>query len=93
MDGVGGAGRATYLELLPALDPEPVYESSRRALRPRELEVLRLVADGFSNGEIAAHLYVSEETIKSHLKTILEALGARTRAHAVFLAMRAREID
>jgi DNA-binding NarL/FixJ family response regulator len=91
MDGDGGTGRATYLELVPA--PEPLYESSRRPLRPREREVLRLVADGFSNGEIAAHLYVSEETVKSEIRTILAALGARTRAHAVFLALRAREID
>ena len=49
-------------------------------LSPREKEVLRLVAQGASNKEIAAHCYVSETTIKAHLRKILEKLSVRNRA-------------
>jgi len=52
-------------------------------LSPREKEVLRLVAQGASNKEIAVHCYVSETTIKAHLRKILEKMGVRNRAEAV----------
>jgi DNA-binding NarL/FixJ family response regulator len=55
-------------------------------LSPREKEVLRLVAQGSSNKEIAAHCYVSETTIKAHLRKILEKLQVKNRAEAVALA-------
>jgi DNA-binding CsgD family transcriptional regulator len=58
-------------------------------LTPRELEVLELFAEGFSTREIALTLWVSEETVKSHVKKVLDRLQARTRAHAVALAFRA----
>ena len=58
-------------------------------LTPRELEVLELFAEGHSTREIALMLWVSEETVKSHVKKVLDRLGARTRAHAVALAFRA----
>jgi DNA-binding NarL/FixJ family response regulator len=54
----------------------------------REVEVLELIAEGFANREIGEHLYVSEETVKTHVKTLLEKLHARSRAHAVALALR-----
>lgn len=47
---------------------------------PRESEVCRLIADGYSNKEIAVRLHIAVHTVKSHVHSILEKLGARTRA-------------
>jgi DNA-binding NarL/FixJ family response regulator len=62
-------------------------------LSPREIEVLRLVADGLMNREIGVMLFKSSETIKSHVTNILRHLEARDRAHAVAIALRAGIID
>jgi DNA-binding CsgD family transcriptional regulator len=55
---------------------------------PRELEVLALIADGRSTGEIAERLWITVETVRTHVRRLLERLDARTRAHAVSIAYR-----
>jgi len=59
-----------------------------RELSDRELEVLRLIADGLANSEIAARLYVSEKTVKSHVGNILSKLHLADRTQAAVYAWR-----
>jgi DNA-binding CsgD family transcriptional regulator len=68
--------------LQPATQPE-----LRGPLSTRQVEVLRMVAMGASASEIADELSISEATVRTHVKNILERLGAKNRAHAVALAM------
>ena len=71
---------------------DPTWVSAARdgtpALTPRERDVLRLMSDGKSNGEIATLLFVSENTVKTHVSNILDKLGCRDRAAAVLTAWR-----
>lgn len=57
-------------------------------LSPRELEILRLVADGQSNPEIAAMLYLSISTVKTHVRNILSKFGVEHRLQAAVFALR-----
>ena len=63
------------------------------ALTTREVEVLRLVAKGMSNREIAEELYISENTVKNHVRNILEKLHLHNRMEAVIYAVRERLLD
>lgn len=63
------------------------------ALTPREIDVLRLVAGGNANKEIAARLSLTEETVKSHVKNILAKLSANDRTHAVAIGLKRGIID
>jgi DNA-binding NarL/FixJ family response regulator len=63
------------------------------ALLTREREILQLLADGMSNADVAARLFISQETVKSHVRHILAKLEADTRTHAVAIALRESIID
>ena len=58
------------------------------ALTARELEVLRLIGDGYRNKQIADRLSIAESTVNFHIKNIVGKLGAHDRAHAVTIAIR-----
>jgi len=58
-------------------------------LSPRQHQIAQLIADGMSNKQIAAALHLAEDTVKSTLSNVYRRIGARDRAHAVALCMRA----
>jgi DNA-binding NarL/FixJ family response regulator len=62
-------------------------------LTAREREILQLLADGMSNADVATKLFISQETVKSHVRHILTKLEADTRTHAVAIAIRESVID
>jgi DNA-binding NarL/FixJ family response regulator len=62
-------------------------------LSPREQDVLQLISDGKSTKQIASTLHLSESTVKTHLRSMFDKLGATHRAHAVALALRYHLID
>ena len=62
-------------------------------LTDRELEVLRLVAKGLNNREVAKELFISENTVKNHVRNILEKLQLHSRMEAVMYAMREKLLD
>ncbi len=62
-------------------------------LTAREREILQLLADGMSNGDVAERLFISQETVKSHVRHILTKLEADTRTQAVAIALREAMID
>ncbi len=76
LDAVGAA----------APTPSPTPRQLPDELTPREAEVLALIARGLSNREIAAHLVVSEATVKTHVNHLFAKIGARNRAQAVHYA-------
>lgn len=90
LEAVRGAaeGRAVFE---PALMQRVMQAQTMRhsdVLSAREVDVLRLIADGLTNAEIAAQLSVSEETVKTHVASILRKLGVTHRTQAAVFALR-----
>ncbi|HYZ82244.1 MAG TPA: response regulator transcription factor [Solirubrobacteraceae bacterium] len=85
---VAGGGRYVDAEVTPLLSADP---AARRLalLSPREREVLGLLAEGYQGPEIADRLFLSLETVRTHIRNAVNKLGARTRVQAA--AMVARE--
>jgi DNA-binding NarL/FixJ family response regulator len=79
------------------IPPEVAVELAQHAtddtLSLREIEVLRLVSRGNANKEIAVRLFITEETVKGHIKHILSKLGANDRTHAVTIGLKRGIID
>jgi ATP/maltotriose-dependent transcriptional regulator MalT len=75
---------------IPVQPSEPFVADEARlaelAITPRELEILALIAAGLSNREIAARLFVSENTVKTHSSRLFDKLGAQRRTQAVQIA-------
>jgi DNA-binding NarL/FixJ family response regulator len=74
------------------IPPEVAAELAEHAiderLTSREIDVLRLIATGNANKEIAAQLSIAEETVKSHITNIMAKLGANDRTHAVTIGLK-----
>lgn len=87
LDDVLGRERSTQ--------PTPSESARARSvvLSERQLEIVSLMSDGLRDGEIAEQLFISRNTAVTHAKHIFAALGARSRAHAVAIALRAGLIE
>jgi len=72
----------------PELSCEVASHAADDSLTPAEISVLRLIAEGNANKQIAAQLSISEETVKSRVKNILSKLGANDRTQAVTIALK-----
>lgn len=74
--------------LVPSIEPFSLNEQRLKVLgiTKRELEILELIAHGMSNREIAEKLFVSENTVKTHLSRLFDKLGAKRRTQAVQIA-------
>jgi DNA-binding NarL/FixJ family response regulator len=68
------------------LGQAPAAQSADRRLTPRQMDVLRLLAEGYSNKRIATTLGLSEKTVKTHLASIFRLLDAESRTHAIAAA-------
>jgi DNA-binding NarL/FixJ family response regulator len=82
------AVHAGHKTMSPSLAAELAENSGKDSLTPREIDVLRLIAAGHANKEIAAQLSVTEETVKSRVKNILSKLRANDRTHAAMIGLR-----
>ena len=71
---------------------QPLHELTRETFSEREVAILRLLAGGYSNKEIARTLFLAEGTVKNYVSTILDKLGTRDRTRAVLKAITLRII-
>ena len=93
MSGVNGIYARLYQPLRAPTTADVIpFQGPLRELEQeptmREVEVLQLISDGLVNREIGQRLFLSEETVKSHVRHILAKLQARSRAHAVAVGFR-----
>jgi len=91
-----GTIRAVYAgqrRIPPEIAAELAQHVADADLSPREIEVLRLIATGNANKQIADQLCIGEATVKSHVTNILSKLGANDRAHAVTIGLKRGIID
>lgn len=81
-------------DLAPVVEwrPAVVTDSDRLSLTEREREVMTLIAAGLQSRDVAGRLFLSPETVKSHVHNVMGKLGAHTRAHAVAIALVTGEI-
>lgn len=91
--GAGYLQAAVTMPVLRRVAHDARSSASRRSLTQRELQILEALADGLPNKTIAHQLSLSEETVKSHLRSMYDKLGAADRAHAVSIALRQRLIE
>ena len=68
---------------VPGLNGEAIGLNGHSRLSARELEVMSLIAGGHTNGEIAAHLFLAEKTVKNHVRRIYSKLGVDSRPAAI----------
>ena len=87
------AVHAGQRRMAPEIAAEVAEHSTDDALTAREVDVLRLIAGGNANKEIAAQLSITEETVKGYVKNILAKLGAKDRTHAVTIGLKRGVID
>jgi DNA-binding NarL/FixJ family response regulator len=80
--------RKVLPQVLAVVRQSAQLEDPDQPLTERQRVILRLVADGLSNREIAEHIHLSELTVKSYIEDLLKQLGARNRVHAAILATR-----
>ena len=80
--------RAGKKRVPPEVAAQLAEHMSDEELTPRELEVLRKIAEGNRNRDIAELLFISEETVKVHIKHIMDKLGAKDRTQAIAIAVR-----
>jgi DNA-binding NarL/FixJ family response regulator len=83
-------GLAQKLILGATVAVEPTIDPAWAELTPREQEILKLIAQGASNREIAQQLYISEKTVKNHITSLLSRLGLRDRTQAAVWLHRQR---
>ena len=89
-ESVAARRDASVAEVIP-FQPQP--QEVGQEPTAREIEVLQLISDGLVNREIGVRLFLSEETVKSHVRHLLAKLQARSRAHAVAVGFRRGLID
>ena len=89
----GAADERQLLDALDYLDPRLAGGGGTTTLSPREREILGLLSRGLSGEQAAKRLFLSSETVRTHVRNAMSKLGAATRVHAVALALRRGEIE